>query len=448
MKTRRVSDTPPADPMTGYRGVGAPQPKPAATEPLSVPLAPSLRPPDSVRDSALQSYPAQDVLSGTLHRWSGIPADSAYAPWRVNPDVKIAGASETGRLPADKPSALTVTRDGLILYARRTGYYTMPELCSARLDAQGRLIPGGTTAPLSDYGPRAPVQLARTTFLVSGGGELLTIVRDNGGGLAVAHRQPFDGGEMPVVTRDGVVIIQNDYSDLHAFTIDGTNVVHRSASASGGGGVHASNAPFQLPNGHIVSTAKRGTDRTMIITTRVDATGELHPAYHVEMGKFWGCQPGPGNHVVFCEDHTYAITVFRVEADGRFTKVDDVAQRHPVELMTATVDGCGFAGTRSGAFPGTFVPMRFSAQGKLELNMEQKLKSTDLPILTRNGTLITADYNRVTVETLNHDGSRTPRCSNPDVGTWNRVAVMPNGTIIVAADDALVALGAPSAAKA
>ncbi len=428
-----------------YRGLGAPQLAAKEQAPVAVPLQPSMHAPELVRNSGAPSYPAQDVLSGALRRWNGTPTDSAYAPRRINPDVTIRGATETGRLVAHKPESPTVTRDGLIVFTSASDVTRRRILHAARLDAAGALIPGGT-AIVDGCWTRPRVVVARDTFLVAGEGTVSLVAHDSGT-LRVINTAPLDSPLAPIRTREGCIVIATAGCTMQAYNVEDDTLVRT-------GFVDYSNtkfapegswlAPFQLENGLIISAMTVWESKAAtLIATRLNADGTLQRVGQVTLGKLGAYRPAPNNRVIFCEDKTNATTVFEVDVNGHFSTVAKVPAHLRVSHVTVNSDGRGIAGDvdkydRSYLF----APVRYSGAGHIELSMDSPFTSREPPILTSNGTLITTSTKGVTVEQLELDGKRTPRFHAPGVVACNAIAVTPSGFILVPTNEALVALGA------
>jgi hypothetical protein len=434
---------PSVDASVRYRGMAAPVATPSAVRPLELPLGPRL--PSPAFGAKPSGYAAKDVLKGVLERWTRIKPDSAFAPERINPDAVIAGATETGRLPAIKPEPPTVTRDGLILFASQSKVPGRSILHSARLDASGALVAGPST-PVIGRWTRPPVLVARDLFLIAGEDALSLVARDSGDRLRVTDTFPLWYPLTPIFTDTGVIVIATREGSMLAFKVDGEKLVR-----TGFAGREADadwRPPFRLENGLFITVeANYSAHASTLIATRLEGDGTLRRVGQTSLGRLGWYIPAPKNHVVFTDGETKVTTVFEVVDSGHFAIA--ATSTEPINLAYRIIgpDGHGIAGdvdayvTKAGA-PYLFAPVHFSESGKIELNAKASFASWTMPLLTRNGTLIRTSTEGVTVEQLDASGTRTPRFTAPGVVAAESMVVTRNGTILVPTKDALVALGA------
>ncbi len=315
-------------------------------------------------------------------------------------------------------------------------------LCAARDNAQGQLVSGGTTV-IESNGVRPALVVGRDTFLVAGPGKQFLVVRDSDDGLAVVNRRAFPFAKSPIVARQRFIVAASEKGGLTACTIR-KNALKRTDGMRPEPNADGDRiAPFQLDNGLIISVdLVPGQARATIIATRLRDDGTLQRLGQVIAGWCTTCLPAPGNHVVVCEQDTKSITVYRVDAGGQFVKVDEPVERLKLARLIVNADGNGIAGAPfTHLNRNVFVPVHFSGRGSFSPNMKASFTSTQLPILTRNGTLIRTSEDSVIVEHLNGDGTRTPLGTAERVIAKDKLTVTPNGTILVPTENALVALG-------
>ncbi len=455
-----------------YRGVETPKKAPSRSTKLSVPLRagqatlePSQNkaagndtvrdalngtvgrgdkiPPGSVRNNTSPSFTASDVLAGVLKNYA--PADSAFSPQRINPAVTLKGGRVTGRLYCSgEPRTPLVTPDGLIIFTT-----DWPDaVLTARLDPRGGLVAGADVSVTHDNENR-PILVGRDTFVDNDdhGLQLMRRVADDE--LEELSGVQYQAMGTPFFTPDHRIVGASALS-LVAYKVHDDELMETGRLRTDGDATWSVFAsPFQLENGVIVSVA-RGEELggvlspTSLVTSRLDSAGALHRLASLTVGQDAFCLPAPKNHVVFRANDESVITVFRVSERGELTAVDKVEATMSADDLIVSPSGLGIIGAPNGTYDDQFyVPIHFSARGKLELNMSAAFESSFPPVLTQSGALIRTSSEGVHVEQLDDDGTRTPCFSVPLRDICARVTVIHDGTILVPTKRALVAVGGP-----
>ncbi len=376
-----------------------------------------------------------------LGHWKPLPTDSAFAPQVINPDVTIGGLRVVGSYAIADPGTPTVTADGLIFFDASRFNPTSRKLCTSRIKGTGTLIYGGTTVANGAW-VRRPLQLAHDLFVAAGADELSLILRSKDADsdvdtIAVASTLPLAAPYTPIVTPNRHLVVATMDGTVQAYKVERDRLTRTGlvTTNSDGGGT----APFQLDNGLIISAA-HASGQASIIATSLGSDGTLHRMGDVMVGPIGNVLRAPGNHLVHCDKATHAVTVFHADATGRFSRVDAPSERLEMARLVVNADGHGIAGSVD---PQVFAPVRFSDQGKLDIDMKQSFTSTTFPILTRSGTLVRTSSTSVFIEDLTSDGALLVRDTTGirRVVATKNIAVTPSGVLLVPTQYTLVALG-------